>query len=446
MVRRRARRTQAQIEQLEKQIYAVLLEDHPQSVRHVYYRMTDPRLPEHVEKTEGGYRTVQRRILDMRRENKLNYSWVSDSTRRGYFTDVFNGKAEFIRRVSGLYRGDLWRYSGFYCEIWVESRSLAGVIQSLCEELAVSLYPAGGFTSATLPFEAANFINQEAEGRKVKIFYIGDFDPAGVLIDVSIERELRRHLNPDAEMTFTRIGITPAQIAKYNLPTKPRKDGDRRSKHIEQTVEAESLPAKILRDLLRANIESLLPAGAIRVTKIAEQSEKAWFDNWARMLDEESAHELLPWDRYRRHGRDCNDRRRRHIDRDQRHADLGRRSKRPLLAEIIFRSHATAAFVEFVGARPGEGAVGAFSFGRSRGVVEGVLAAAGVPATMLTSPTWKRAVGIAPGKEGAKDAARSEAIRRWPAHAGLFARVKDDGRAEACLIGIAGLMRAGGAK
>jgi hypothetical protein len=118
----------------------------------------------------------------------------------------------------------------------------------------------------------------------------------------------------------------------------------------------------------------------------------------------------------------------------------------PLLAEFVFRSHATQAFVEYVGARPGEGAVGAFAFGRSRGVVEGVLGACGVPVTFLTPPAWKRAVGIPPGKDGAKDAARSEAIRRWPSQAGLFARVKDDGRAEAALIATAGLMRKGGAQ
>jgi crossover junction endodeoxyribonuclease RuvC len=61
----------------------------------------------------------------------------------------------------------------------------------------------------------------------------------------------------------------------------------------------------------------------------------------------------------------------------------------------------------------------------------------------LTPPTWKRAVGIAPGKDGAKDAARSEAIRRWPHQAEFFARVKDDGRAEAALIAVAGLSKAG---
>jgi hypothetical protein len=56
---------------------------------------------------------------------------------------------------------------------------------------------------------------------------------------------------------------------------------------------------------------------------------------------------------------------------------------------------------------------------------------------------WKRIVGIPPGKEGAKDAARSEAIRRWPDKAAWFARVKDHGRAEAALIGWAGLQREG---
>jgi len=69
------------------------------------------------------------------------------------------------------------------------------------------------------------------------------------------------------------------------------------------------------------------------------------------------------------------------------------------------------------------------------------MAALSLPIAFLTPPTWKRIVGIAPGKEGSKDAARSEAIRRWPAQAGFFARIKDDGRAEACLIAIAGIMR-----
>jgi crossover junction endodeoxyribonuclease RuvC len=115
----------------------------------------------------------------------------------------------------------------------------------------------------------------------------------------------------------------------------------------------------------------------------------------------------------------------------------GRRAVNPpLLAEIVFKPHASKAFVEYAGARPGEGAVGAFAFGRSRGVVEGVLGT-------IAPAAWKRAVGLPAGREGAKDAAGSEAIRRWPAKAAFFARVRDDGRAEAALIALAGLKREG---
>jgi hypothetical protein len=55
----------------------------------------------------------------------------------------------------------------------------------------------------------------------------------------------------------------------------------------------------------------------------------------------------------------------------------------PLLAEIVYRWHATEAFIEHVGSTPGEGAVQSFSFGRSRGVIEGVLAACGVPVRFI---------------------------------------------------------------
>jgi crossover junction endodeoxyribonuclease RuvC len=122
----------------------------------------------------------------------------------------------------------------------------------------------------------------------------------------------------------------------------------------------------------------------------------------------------------------------------------GRRTvNAPLLASIVFASHAGHAFVEHVSARPKEGAVGAFAFGRSRGVIEGVLAAAGVPCSFITPPSWKRAVGLAAGRD--KDSSRAEAIRRWPSQADLFRLNKSDGLAEAALIAVAGLVRQPGA-
>lgn len=282
---KRDRRTSARVDQLDAQILAVLEEDHPQSVRHVFYRMTNPRLPEPVEKSDRGYRHVQDRMVKLRRAKTLPFNWVSDSTRRGYFTPTYSSKADFLRSMKSYYRADLWQQSDFYCEIWTESRSLAGVIEGDCEELAVSLYPCGGFSSITLAYQSAETINHHAAGRPVVIFYIGDYDPAGVLIDVALERELREHLDANVDLRFERLGITPEQIERYDLPTKPRKDTDKRSPHIQETVEAEAMPAGILRGLLRSRIEALLPERALSIAKVEEQSAQDYFDRWANMLE-----------------------------------------------------------------------------------------------------------------------------------------------------------------
>jgi crossover junction endodeoxyribonuclease RuvC len=112
----------------------------------------------------------------------------------------------------------------------------------------------------------------------------------------------------------------------------------------------------------------------------------------------------------------------------------------PLLAGILARAHGRVAFCEFVGARPTDAKVAAFAFGRARGVIEGCAGALGLPIVFLTPPTWKRLADIPPGIEN-KDLARTRAIAKWPGHADWFKRKCDVDRAEACLIGWAGLRR-----
>lgn len=271
---KRRRRTNQQIEQLDDQIIQVLTEDHPQSVRHIFYRMTDPRLPEPVEKSDRGYRHIQYRCTELRRSGRIPYNWIADMSRQGYFVNTFSDAGDFIKRMAGLYRADLWELSEYRCEVWCESRSIASVIQGDCKDLAVSLFPCGGFTSLSFAHSAAEQHNTSGDDRPLIVYYIGDHDPAGVLIDISLEKELRLHLKPEISMYFQRIAINESQISDYDLPTKPRKKTDKRSKQIAETVEAEAMPAHILRGILRDEIESLLPAGALAAAKVAEQSER----------------------------------------------------------------------------------------------------------------------------------------------------------------------------
>ena len=102
------------------------------------------------------------------------------------------------------------------------------------------------------------------------VLYVGDHDPAGVLIDQALESELRRHLH--VALDFRRLAINPDQIAAYDLPTKPRKAGARRRLDVEVTVEAEAMPAATMRALVWDAVEGYLPGGALEVARMSEEA------------------------------------------------------------------------------------------------------------------------------------------------------------------------------
>jgi len=87
-------------------------------------------------------------------------------------------------------------------------------------------------------------------------------------------------------------------------------------------------------------------------------------------------------------------------------------------------------YVERVSAMAGQGVTSVFSFGRSFGMIEGILAALKMPVTFVAPATWTRAIGRSPGK----DASRARAMELFPNYEYFFKRVKDDGRADAALI------------
>ena len=87
--------------------------------------------------------------------------------------------------------------------------------------------------------------------------------------------------------------------------------------------------------------------------------------------------------------------------------------------------------VEKVSAMPGQGVTSMFSFGRSFGLIEGIVGAFEIPATYVMPSVWTKGIGRGLGK----DASRARACELYPVWEKSFARVKDDGRADAVLIG-----------
>jgi crossover junction endodeoxyribonuclease RuvC len=93
------------------------------------------------------------------------------------------------------------------------------------------------------------------------------------------------------------------------------------------------------------------------------------------------------------------------------------------------------AVVEQQQAMPKQGVSSSFRTGMNYGVILGAFGAMRLPVEHVTAAKWKRDLGLG----ASKDASRARAVELWPEHADRFKRVKDDGRAEAALIGLWGV-------
>lgn len=91
--------------------------------------------------------------------------------------------------------------------------------------------------------------------------------------------------------------------------------------------------------------------------------------------------------------------------------------------------------IEQVGIRPGEGAVGAFSFGEGFGLLRGICHAHFLRVETVTPQVWRRAMGV----KGDKDESRARASVLMPRSTELWRLKKHDGRAEAALIALYGV-------
>lgn len=93
--------------------------------------------------------------------------------------------------------------------------------------------------------------------------------------------------------------------------------------------------------------------------------------------------------------------------------------------------------IEQVASRPGDGPVGAFSFGCGYGILLGLCAGLNIPHTTVLPAVWKKELSCSADK----DEARARASQLLPLYSTSWLLKKHDGRAEAALIALFGIRR-----
>ncbi len=78
---KRFRRTNNQINTLDEAIITACSTERPVTLRGVFYRVVSAGA---VDKSEAGYQAVGRRLLALRRDGRVPYSWITDGSRLIY--------------------------------------------------------------------------------------------------------------------------------------------------------------------------------------------------------------------------------------------------------------------------------------------------------------------------------------------------------------------------
>ena len=124
-----------------------------------------------------------------------------------------------------FYRRDYWREQPRHVEVWCEKDALSGAIGPVCATYGVP-YVTRGFPSLTLLYESAHAIR--GTGKPATVFYFGDHDASGHSISDCVA-SLRDF---GADVTVERVALNPEQIDDYQLPTRPGKRTDSRTRRV----------------------------------------------------------------------------------------------------------------------------------------------------------------------------------------------------------------------
>jgi hypothetical protein len=272
------RLSKAQADELDSALFSIAEQEKPTSVRGMYYMAMGADLIDKDAQTKrNNYMRIQRRLLQMRRDGRMPYSWITDGSRTIYSYDRFADEDHFSAYAANIYRKDYWLESPVRVEVWVEKDAMAGKLKPVVrDEYGLDLYVSRGFASETYLQEAGAQIR--SDGHPTYVYLLTDFDASGMGIAETVEDKLLEMDYP-VDVFVERIAATPNQISEYGLITQPVTRSDTRARNFIQrfgteTVELDAVPASEIRRLVRDAIERHMDPRRLAFLRMVEQDER----------------------------------------------------------------------------------------------------------------------------------------------------------------------------
>jgi len=258
--------------EVDDAIIAAVGAEHPVTLRGVYYRVVSAGA---VDKTEAGYDLVSRQLLKLRRDGRVPYNWITDGTRMIYKPTSWSSLDRYLDNAAASYRRALWDDQDDEVIVLSEKDAISGAVYPVTSKYDVELAITRGYSSETFTHSIAETVRANTEaGKTTWLYQLGDHDPSGLDGWRSFQERVRGFA-PEAEVMFERLAVTPSQITAWNLPTRPTKKSDSRSKSfVGESVEVDAIPPTMLRAIVEDAITDHIDAEQLRLTRMVEQSER----------------------------------------------------------------------------------------------------------------------------------------------------------------------------
>lgn len=266
---------------LLEQVKAVLIEyeEHlPLTIRQVFYRLVGRY---GYDKTENAYARLCETLNRARRAQLVDFDSIRDDGVSAHAPHFWTGVPQVMATVNGIadrYTLDRQQGQPVYLVVMCEAGGMAPMLGRIANEYGVTVYSSGGFDSLTAKHQFAQDLSQHDQ---VEVLHIGDHDPSGVHLFNALAEDIQAMcVALDARPpVFTRLAVTPAQIAQLGLPTAPAKATDRRAFEGE-TVQAEAIPPDVLIGILHDAITSRQDAEIRQAVIAQEQIDREEIRDW----------------------------------------------------------------------------------------------------------------------------------------------------------------------
>lgn len=232
-------------------------------------------------------------LVDFKHPEPKDYDnyWVGSGLSRNGEVDIqseLNAKLEglvdeFLRDLT--YNSPRYHDSGYqvyHLEVWCEKNSMGFVIEPSCRKYGACYQALVGQSSVekvSMSFDRA--VKAASAGKKVRIFYISDFDRYGKSMVPAVARKLEYFKlteSEDIDIRVCSLALSEDQINQYKLPYAP--------KHGEEVVELDALEAIHPGALGRIVEDALKPYFDEEKPKIVEQENKRIREQVRQMLED----------------------------------------------------------------------------------------------------------------------------------------------------------------